>query len=425
MVMMKNENTNQIEILGGSLEKLVESLFDEQAIQDSPYYIECFIHTHNMITTLAEVLQITMKKYNELSSSEEKRKKYEKVRWRMFDAIKIWVETAHDDWHVHLDEECLEEFKTFVKTTVCEVDGPALSKPILKCINEKNPPPKPFRERPVWDPRLQGAKGLKKQGPPKPIMPKRENFTFDDLDATELARQLTLFDFDLFRQIKPREFTSMGWTKENKHELAPHLTAISARFNAVSRWFQYLIVSVEPLRQRTVVYEKIIKIGCALRKLKNFNGVNYVISALEGAACGRLNRTIAEVKRASKKKYEELKRLMSGSVNYKAYRMEIEQITGPYVPYMGVTLTDLVAISETHKKTLHPKYPDYLNFNRLFVVCKFINQLKLVQEEDYCFQLVPSITEWIEESLAKYGQSDEDFLYDLSLKSEPRPESWQ
>lgn len=56
---------------------------------------------------------------------------------------------------------------------------------------------------------------------------------FLDWDTSEIARQLTMSEWDLFVKISPKEFVGMSWQKNDKETLAPNLTKLTARFNQV------------------------------------------------------------------------------------------------------------------------------------------------------------------------------------------------
>jgi hypothetical protein len=70
---------------------------------------------------------------------------------------------------------------------------------------------------------------------PVPILPNKpsDTITFLDIDAEEMARQITLIDFELYRAILPSDFFNKAWTKKDKDVTAPNLMALIKRFNEV------------------------------------------------------------------------------------------------------------------------------------------------------------------------------------------------
>lgn len=92
--------------------------------------------------------------------------------------------------------------------------------------------------------------------------------------ALEIARQLTLIEFQLYRRIAASELLGQAWLKTNREAASPNLLALVRRFNLVSLW-----VSTELLRsslntkQRAAIAKHFIAIGHHFKKLNNFNGV--------------------------------------------------------------------------------------------------------------------------------------------------------
>lgn len=54
------------------------------------------------------------------------------------------------------------------------------------------------------------------------------------ISSEDLASQLTLLDYNVFKCIKPEELSSCAWNKKNKLIKAPNVVGFSRRFNYVS-----------------------------------------------------------------------------------------------------------------------------------------------------------------------------------------------
>jgi len=58
--------------------------------------------------------------------------------------------------------------------------------------------------------------------------------------------------------------------------------------------------------------------------------------------------------------------------------------------------TDLTAIEESHKKTMEPQYPEYINFNKHMMVAKIMRKVLELQNGDYPLQPVGPLRDWLE-----------------------------
>jgi hypothetical protein len=74
--------------------------------------------------------------------------------------------------------------------------------------------------------------------PPRPYIPMnlKGQLTVLDLHPEEVARQITLIDQGLYRQIRPREFLGNGWSKSDKEVRSPGIIQMINNFNKVYMW---------------------------------------------------------------------------------------------------------------------------------------------------------------------------------------------
>ena len=118
---------------------------------------------------------------------------------------------------------------------------------------------------------------------------------FDVLKVTpeEFASQITLMDIPVFKAIQPEELASCGWSKKEKHSLAPNVVAFTRRFNQVSFWVVREILTAQTLKIRAEILSHFVKIAKVSSLFisqnmfpKNF-GRSFALSLLDrGTYCG-------------------------------------------------------------------------------------------------------------------------------------------
>jgi len=95
---------------------------------------------------------------------------------------------------------------------------------------------------------------------PVSIVPRSAVFIFEDVKPIEVARQLTLMDYNLCRVIEPKEFLGLAWSKKDKEKRSPNLLRMITRFNLVSKWVAGTIVKETNLRNRAKLMSHFISI---------------------------------------------------------------------------------------------------------------------------------------------------------------------
>lgn len=173
-----------------------------------------------------------------------------------------------------------------------------------------------------------------------------DKFDILTLHPTEFARQLTLFEFDLFRAIKPLDL-GMGFRKDkDKDRSSPNLSRLRRHFTLLSYWIRKIIVETEDFDKRKAVYNRAVEIMAQLKLLNNYTGLLSIGSAMLSAPIKRLSHTNSLPNTLHKvlTDYE----ILSGS-RQKEIEKELRRCNPPCIPYTGVYETKLIHAKEGNR----------------------------------------------------------------------------
>ncbi|KAH3732741.1 Ras guanine nucleotide exchange factor [Pelomyxa schiedti] len=238
-------------------------------------------------------------------------------------------------------------------------------------------------------------------------------FRLLDMPPLEVARQLTLIDFDLFSKILPKECLNQHWAKKGKNDNAPNLLAFIHRFNMVSRWAASSIVWAEQLRMRTTLLSLLIEIAQHCEALNNFNSLVAILSGLQNSAIFRLKKTWENLPSPSLMVFERMKLIMNREGNFRNFREVISHAKLPCIPYLGVFLTDLTMIDDGNPDILPS---GLINFEKRIIMSKVIKKIHEHKTVPYCLKPVPEIQQYL---LNPPLLSDSE-MFNMSLTWEPK-----
>jgi len=184
-------------------------------------------------------------------------------------------------------------------------------------------------------------------------------------------------------------------------------------FNDVASWVATTILVETHVRNRAKVMDIFIHIAQALKEMNNFHLVTAITSAFNTSTLLRLKWTVEKLPKRSKQILEELEELMNVQSSFKNYRLAIEEVEPPCIPYMGVYLTDLTFIDEGNPH----KIAGRINFSKCLYSHKVISTALKFKPFIYNFAPVQIIQQFF---LSARKIQNEDELYTLSLEREPR-----
>eukprot|EP01028_Stygiella_incarcerata_P008190 TRINITY_DN349_c2_g1_i1.p1 TRINITY_DN349_c2_g1~~TRINITY_DN349_c2_g1_i1.p1 ORF type:complete len:2015 (+),score=552.66 TRINITY_DN349_c2_g1_i1:127-6171(+) len=389
-------------IRAATVDRLIESL-TLHASQDQTFRGVFFL-TYRSFMSSTDLMQMLIGRFESTSGDDERDSA---VRLRVCNAIKHWVDRYFYDFDNLLTIALVRFLMNGVAVSYSRNAARQLKRALQrKMLDVEEEMKVVFVSAP---PRIQLPKNLKK-------VPSLSSFTFNVLDwpAMEIARQMTLIEYDMFRRIEPKECLGNAFLKKDKASRAPHIVSMTRHFNDTSRWVIETILAEKDLRKRRDTMRKFIEIADALRQINNYNGVNEVTSGLNNASIYRLKQTWTLIPSQTKSKFDELDKLVQHP--YTNLRKALQSSNPPCVPYVGVYLTDLTFIEEGNKDLVPGPSGELINLNKRRKVAKVLLDMRTYQQTPYHFEEIEALAHYIR-SISP--QSDEE-LYQLSLRVEPR-----
>jgi hypothetical protein len=399
--------SNSQKLLCGTLNKLVEKLTDDKTHDLA--YVKTFLLTYRSFTTPEIFLKKMIERYHVPRPVNTAYEDFERnikrpIQLRVCNVIKQWIEKHSSDF---LDGGKLAPFAKEILKFIREIVAPDDSKLAKQLLNTVEK---------LRDGSLTSLKEFGQENPAPPIrIPTKSDPKLFDYHPEEIARQLTLIEFEIFQDIKPPEFLNQNWNRKNSDVKSPNILRISERFNRTVVWVVDSILTKQQIKQRIQRMEFLIEVMSFLHQLNNFSTLMAFVAGFNNAAIQRLKYTRAELSNRSLKRLETLENLMSAEGSYKHYRSVIHRAKPPLVPYIGVYLADLTFIDDGN-----PNYfENLINFSKRRLDYSVISEIQLYQNEPFNLLEYPELKAKLFD-FPDAGEQVEKALYELSLKVEPR-----
>ncbi|XP_054743010.1 rap guanine nucleotide exchange factor 2 isoform X2 [Anastrepha obliqua] len=228
---------------------------------------------------------------------------------------------------------------------------------------------------------------------------------FLQLNAYELAIQLTLQDFAIFRQIESTEYIDDLFNLKTKYGV-PMLSKFAELVNREMFWVVTEICSEHNIVRRMKIVKQFIKIARHCKECRNFNSMFAIISGLGHAAVSRLRLTWEKLPSKYQRLFSDLQDLMDPSRNMSKYRQLVSSellAQHPIIPFYPIVKKDLTFIhlgNDTRVEGL-------INFEKLRMLSKEVRLLTHMCSSPYDLLAI----------LELKGQSPSNALFSLNQLS--------
>jgi hypothetical protein len=152
-----------------------------------------------------------------------------------------------------------------------------------------------------------------------------------DMDPKDVARQLTLIEYQLYSQIEHDELLDAKWSVAKVRHLSPHLNTFVERFNHMSYWISSIILRQSGLQERGRTLINLIRVEDFLRQLRNYNTLMSINSALNIGSINKLKETWSFVPPELMQIHKEVTAFFSNAAEYKE---KIQHVSLPMIPFM-------------------------------------------------------------------------------------------
>jgi len=216
----------------------------------------------------------------------------------------------------------------------------------------------------------------------------------------------------MYKAILPGEFLDNAWNSADKKTKSPNVTKITEHFNLISRWVSLSLLTTDT-KSRTNVLKVFLKMAVECQILNNFHGMFAILGGFSASSVHRLNIKLSNEKA---KILESLKAITSPASSWRDYRTVLHKTNPPCIPFVGVYQTDLTFIEEGNPKYLN----GLINFKKCMLVATTIQEIQQYQQQPYNLATVPVVRDFIIQGTKLAEATDNNALYDLSLKLSPR-----
>uniref|UniRef100_A0A673J323 Rap guanine nucleotide exchange factor 6-like n=1 Tax=Sinocyclocheilus rhinocerous TaxID=307959 RepID=A0A673J323_9TELE len=193
------------------------------------------------------------------------------------------------------------------------------------------------------------------------------------LSTVEVAAQLSMRDFGLFRNIESTEYVDDLFKLDPGGGGSSHLKQFEEVINQETFWVATEILREPNALKRMKNIKHFIKIALHCRECKNFNSMFAIISGLNLAPVARLRSTWEKLPSKYEKLFRDLQDIFDPSRNMAKYRniLSSQSVQPPIIPLFPVVKKDLTFLHEGNDSSVD----GLVNFEKLRMIAKEIRHV--------------------------------------------------
>ncbi|XP_021180646.2 rap guanine nucleotide exchange factor 6 isoform X2 [Fundulus heteroclitus] len=192
------------------------------------------------------------------------------------------------------------------------------------------------------------------------------------LSTMEVAAQLSMRDFELFRNIESTEYVE-DLFKLDSSAGCTNLKQFEEVINQETFWVATEILKEPNTMKRMKTIKHFVKIALHCRECKNFNSMFAIISGLNLAPVNRLRSSWEKLPSKYEKLFEDLQDVFDPSRNMAKYRnvLSSQSMQPPIIPLFPVIKKDLTFLHEGNDSSVD----GLVNFEKLRMIAKEIRHV--------------------------------------------------
>ena len=380
-------------IICATLPKIIERLSYPKFPQDTQL-LDNFLLNYRSYATGKQLIDLLIHRINmPLPKNPQQRERFIKtklvsIQARVMNIFKSWCEKYTFDFMI--DKELYETFSEFAA-------NPPASKDLIQRINATL---------------QQNIKAIKSQNVVKncqpsksipPLYPIRRganinNPKFLDFHHEEIARALSLFDFDLFYRIMPQELISQNYL--NSKSKSPFLYQFIKRSKTIENWVIYEIALFphENIEQRKEILTHIINIAKSCENMQNYHTVIAIVNGLQSSEVKSLLQTWDSL---TPRVYEKFNQISQVSKKTLADYKQLNK-SDPAIPPVSLYLHQIKLIDEKENDNIE----SMMNVKKKSQIQEIVTELFRFKSFNYSYETYSWLQNYVKYGIEKHAEDD-------------------